>query len=59
MTNSSAHDQAVSDQQEQTDPMSHDGFEQPKENELSNILSLLLIKRPNLTHNVFHLLMHS
>ena len=30
MTNSSAHDQAVSDQQEQTDPMSHDGFEQPK-----------------------------
>ena len=37
MTNSSAHDQAVSDQQEQTDPMSHDGFEQPKENELSNI----------------------
>ncbi len=37
MTNSSADDQAVSDQQEQTDPMSHDGFEQPKENELSNI----------------------
>ena len=37
MTNSSTHEQATNGQQEQTDPMSHDGFEQPKENELSSI----------------------
>ncbi|WP_280179623.1 hypothetical protein [Acinetobacter nosocomialis] len=37
MTNSSTHEQATNGQQEQTDPMSHDGFEQPKENELSGI----------------------
>ena len=37
MTSSSTHEQATNDQQEQTDPMSHDGFEQPKENELSGI----------------------
>ncbi|MEN8406284.1 hypothetical protein [Acinetobacter seifertii] len=37
MTSSSTHEQATNGQQEQTDPMSHDGFEQPKENELSSI----------------------
>ncbi len=37
MTSSSTHEQATNSQQEQTDPMSHDGFEQPKENELSSI----------------------
>ncbi|PJF05743.1 hypothetical protein [Acinetobacter seifertii] len=37
MTSSSTHEQATNGQQEQTDPMSHDGFEQPKENELSGI----------------------
>jgi len=37
MTNSSTHGQVTVDQQEQADPMSHDGFEQPKENELSGI----------------------
>nr|AGM48633.1 hypothetical protein [Acinetobacter baumannii] len=37
MTNSSTHGQVAVDQQEQADPMSHDGFEQPKENELSGI----------------------
>ncbi|PSE45940.1 hypothetical protein C7G91_11830 [Acinetobacter nosocomialis] len=37
MTNSSTHGQDTVDQQEQADPMSHDGFEQPKENELSGI----------------------
>ncbi len=37
MTNSSTHGQITVDQQEQADPMSHDGFEQPKENELSGI----------------------
>ncbi|MFH3940055.1 hypothetical protein ACJBLD_12610 [Acinetobacter nosocomialis] len=37
MTNSSTHGQVTVDQQEQADPMSHDGFKQPKENELSGI----------------------
>jgi len=37
MTNSSTHGQVAADQQEQADPMSHDGFEQPKENGLSGI----------------------
>lgn len=37
MTSSSTHEQATNGQQEQTDPMSHDGFEQPKEKELSGI----------------------
>ncbi|WP_336168765.1 hypothetical protein [Acinetobacter sp. 161(2023)] len=37
MSNSSVHGQAAADQQEQADPVSHDGFDQPKENELSGI----------------------
>ncbi|MBJ9721218.1 hypothetical protein I5515_05330 [Acinetobacter calcoaceticus] len=37
MSNSSVHGQVAADQQEQADPVSHEGFEQPKENELSGI----------------------
>jgi len=37
MTNPSVHGQVVTDQQEQPDSMNHEGFEQPKENELSGI----------------------